>query len=85
MHTQHDNHIASEGTSVLFVYEHLSRGMAVRAVLRAEMARCWDAGNLNGIHYDKLQPLAVPLRVREAGPAHAELFTSSLFGPTWCV
>ena len=47
------------------------------------MLRC--AGNLNGIYYDKLQPVAMPLRVHEAGRAHAEHFSSSLFGPTWCV
>ena len=44
------------------------------------------AGNLNGICYDHLTPVAVPLHVSfpiGMSPEQPELHASSLFGPTW--
>lgn len=44
------------------------------------------AGNLNGIYYDHLTPVAVPLHVSLpncTNPEQTELHASSLFGPTW--
>lgn len=45
------------------------------------------AGNLNGIYYDRLQPVPVPIRVGQTDGAPdppPPLVASSLFGPTWC-